>query len=66
MGFDLVTIFIKRYMLMSFGDLNLGLIYDVETSLMSYDLDICILCFKYVVWFMMNDAFVPTKLRGLR
>ena len=44
----------------------LGLIYYVE-SLVIYDLDICILCLCYEAYseVMMNEALVPTDLRGL-
>ena len=54
-----------QYMLMSFV-IKLGHLYYVE-SLVRYDLDICILflCYELYSVVMMNEALVPTALRGL-
>ena len=51
-AFDLVTICIYTMDVNEFYDHILGLIYSIENSLMRYDLGICIIFFKYIVWLL--------------
>ena len=64
-GFDPVTSWLMRSMLMSFV-IKLGLIYYVE-YLVRYDLDIWISCLCYEVYsvVIMNEALMPIYLRCL-
>ena len=60
--FDIVTICIYTVDINEFYDYVLGLIYSIEDSLMRYYFDICIICFKYIVWLSWMWHFCPQTL----